>query len=80
MYFVYILKSRYDGTYYIGQTRNPEDRIRRHNLGYSKATKAKKPWELIYTKEFVTRSEAVRHENFLKGKKNRKSIEWLIGV
>ena len=79
-YYVYIIKSKRDDTYYVGQTNNLEDRIRRHNLGYSKATKAKKPWELVCEKEFASRSQAVRYERNLKRKKNRKSIEWLIGV
>ncbi len=31
-YYVYILKSERDGTYYIDQTNNLEERLVRHNL------------------------------------------------
>ena len=78
IYHVYIIKSKKDGTYYIGQTKNISERIIRHNLGHSKATKGKRPWDIVYTKEFSTRSEAVCYENELKRKKSRKYIERLI--
>jgi len=80
MYYLYIITSEKDGTYYIGQTKNLEDRIYRHNSGHSKATKSKRPWKLVYCKEFETRSEAVRYEKELKQKKSRKYIEQLIGA
>ncbi|WP_415831470.1 GIY-YIG nuclease family protein, partial [Flavobacterium terrigena] len=32
------------GKYYIGQTNNMEDRLRRHNSGYSLSTKNGIPW------------------------------------
>ncbi len=78
MYYVYVIRSKKDGTYYIGQTKNLGERLVRHNLGHSKATKARRPWDLVYTEEFTTRSEAVQCESKLKQKKNKRSIEWLI--
>jgi putative endonuclease len=59
MYHVYILKSTSTGRYYTGSTANLEDRLKRHQENRSKATKGKGPWELIHTKAFATRSEAV---------------------
>jgi putative endonuclease len=47
-YFVYILQSEWDGSYYIGHTNNLEERVSRHNRGRSQYTKAKIPWKLIY--------------------------------
>ena len=78
-YWVYILKSKYDGSYYIGQTKDLEDRLDRHNSGGVKYTKAKRPWVIVYTKGFPTRSEAVRFESSLKRKKSKRYIEWFIG-
>ncbi len=39
MYFTYILQSEKDGRYYIGSTNNLENRLKRHNKGYSRYTK-----------------------------------------
>ncbi|PIR43756.1 nuclease [candidate division WWE3 bacterium CG10_big_fil_rev_8_21_14_0_10_32_10] len=47
MYFVYILQSLKDGTYYIGYTgKNPEDRLTEHNKGKSRYTKGHIPYKL----------------------------------
>ncbi|MCK5655459.1 MAG: GIY-YIG nuclease family protein [Candidatus Aureabacteria bacterium] len=77
MFYVYILKSEKDGSYYIGQTKDLGKRIKCHNLGYSKFTKAKRPWKLAYKQCFNTRSEAVTRELALKRKKNKNILDWL---
>ena len=61
-FILYILQSSKSGKLYIGQTENIEDRLNRHNKGYSKSTKFGIPWELIYTEEYATRSEAMKRE------------------
>jgi len=66
MYYIYILKSIKNGFIYVGSTENVENRLFRHNSGKIKSTKAYKPWELVETKSFNTRSEAVKEEIFLK--------------
>jgi putative endonuclease len=66
MFFFYVLKSEKDGSFYKGQTDNYEDRLRRHNAGMSKATRASRPWKLALLEEYETRSEAVKRERFLK--------------
>ncbi len=73
-FILYILQSSKSGRLYIGQTENIEDRIQRHNKGYSKSTKYGIPWELIYTEEFAIRSEAMKREKYLKNLKNPKYI------
>jgi|WetSurSiteA1Bulk_404760.scaffolds.fasta_scaffold75363_1 putative endonuclease len=70
MYYTYILKSLKNGKLYIGQTRDLEKRLIRHNIRQNKSTKDKRPWELIYSKGFETRSEAIIHELKLKSMKN----------
>ena len=52
MFYVYIIKSKKDGSYYTGHTANLNDRITRHNQGRSKYTKSKTPWDLVYFEEF----------------------------
>jgi putative endonuclease len=70
-FYVYILKSIKDGSYYIGQTSNLKERLKQHNRGYSSFTKLRKPYELIYKNSFETRKEAVKKERELKKKKSK---------
>jgi len=71
MYFTYILKSIKSGKLYIGHTNNIERRFQEHNSNQSKSTKNKGPWELIYTKECPSNSEAILFELKLKKIKNK---------
>jgi putative endonuclease len=75
---VYIIESIELSTYYIGQTSNITDRLERHNNGESISTKSKRPWKLLFTKEFETRSQAVKFERYLKSLKNKKYLNELI--
>ncbi len=78
MFFVYILESKVDGTYYIGQTNNLDQRLDYHNKGLSKYTSRKVPWEVVYYEEFDTRTEAIGRERFLKKQRNRDFYQSLI--
>lgn len=78
MFVAYILKSEKDGSYYIGSTENIESRIIKHNNGYSKYTKAKRPWKLVYNEKYTTLSEARKREYYLKSLKSKIAIEKLI--
>ena len=75
MFFVYILESEVNMRFYIGQTENLEERVRRHNKGQNFSTKAYIPWTLKWWKEYETRSEAVKMERRLKAIKKREMIE-----
>ncbi|MCF8360901.1 MAG: GIY-YIG nuclease family protein, partial [Prolixibacteraceae bacterium] len=73
-YIVYILESVVDGTLYIGQTQNLASRIEKHNKGFNKLTKAKRPWKIIGKLEVETRSAAMKLEKKLKNWKKREAI------
>ena len=77
-FYVYILQSLKDGSYYIGSTNNLEDRIERHNQGRSQYTKAKRPWKLVYSEEHPDRSGAVKRENQIKNRKSKEYISDLV--
>ena len=77
-YFVYILQSERDGSYYIGHTSNLEDRLRRHNEGRSGYTRARVPWELVHQEVFHSKSDAMKREREIKAKKVRNYIEQLV--
>ena len=66
MYFAYILKSSVSGRHYYGHTKNLEKRLKRHNSGNVRSTKAYKPWTIHYHEEFHTKSEAYCREMYFK--------------
>ena len=66
MFYVYLLQSEKDKTYYIGQCENIEIRILRHNDGYVLSTKKRIPWKLLGFETFDTRREARWRERRLK--------------
>ena len=78
MFIVYILFSSKVDQYYVGHTQNMEDRLFRHNSGRSLSTKKGKPWNLVYTETFETRSEAMLRERAIKKMKSRTYLEQLI--
>ena len=53
-------------------------RIMQHNTGRNASTRSGIPWDIKYTEEYTTRSEAQFREMEIKKKKSRKYIEWLI--
>ncbi len=77
-YWVYILYSPQFKKSYIGQTNNLDARIERHNAGQVTSTKRYKPWVIIHTEKFSTRSEAMKKETFLKSGMGREFIKTII--
>lgn len=78
MYYVYVLRSEKTGRRYTGPCGDLEDRLQRHNSGYSDATKHGVPWQLLYQEEHKTRADAVRREAFLKTGKGREELDSLL--
>ena len=77
-FFVYILQSKKDFSYYIGQTNDLDSRLSKHNDGFSKYSSSKIPWRLVYFEMFESRTEVIKREKEIKSKKSRKYIEVLI--
>lgn len=78
MFSVYILQSISSGRYYVGHTDDLMRRLSEHNTGMTKYTQRDKPWKVVYTEQYATRSEAMKREHEIKKKKSRKYIEKLI--
>ena len=78
IYYTYILQSEVDGSFYIGQSNDVENRLIKHNEGKSKYTSKKIPWKIAYFEEYETRKEAIQRERFLKKQKNRSFYQRLI--
>lgn len=66
--------------YYIGHTKNIQDRLFRHNNSGSKSTKKANDWKVVYTEQYQLRSEAYKRESEIKRKKSRNYIEYIIRI
>ena len=73
MHFVYIIQSQVDGSYYIGETKDVALRVQRHNEGWSRSTKGKRPWNVIYIERYPTRKDALRREREIKKLEEQKT-------
>ncbi|MEO8458411.1 MAG: GIY-YIG nuclease family protein [Chloroflexota bacterium] len=79
MHFVYILESLRNGKHYTGRTsKSVEARLREHNGGANKWTRANRPFKLLHIEEFDTLAEAATREKFLKSGAGRKIRDQLV--
>ena len=68
-YFVYILKSKQDGSLYTGYTTNIQERLKTHNSGKVISTKSKIPYKIVYFETLMGLTEALAREKYLKSTK-----------
>lgn len=61
-YYVYVLESEVDKSWYIGYTSNLSKRIEEHNNGDSYYTKRKMPWRIIYYEVSFDKFDAIARE------------------
>jgi len=74
-YWVYVLRSLKANKRYVGySSKDPNDRLREHNLGSNKWTRLNKPFVLIHKEPFDDKTDAIRREKFLKSGQGR---NWL---
>ena len=78
MFFVYILQSLKDDSFYVGQCDDLDKRMSKHFDGMSKYTASKRPLRLRYFEVFDTRTEAIQREKYIKKLKSRIAIKNLI--
>lgn len=79
MYYIYILRNLHSRLY-IGQTNDLKRRLQDHRSGNgAKYMKNYGDFELVYTEEFIQRSEAMRRERQLKGWTLAKKEALIIG-
>jgi len=77
--WVYALKSKKDGHLYIGLSYNAWERLKNHNAGEVKSTKSRRPFKIIYLKQFDDRKTARQHEKKLKTGSGREFLKSLSG-
>ena len=71
-YFIYIIYSESFDRYYVGLSKDIDSRLKTHNSGKVKSTKAFKPWILVHTEQFETRIEARKREKYFKSSAGRR--------
>jgi putative endonuclease len=76
--FVYIIQSQSDGSFYIGCSADPVERLRKHNAPHKGYTARKRPWKIVYTEELSDKASALKREAFLKAQKSRDFLLRLI--
>jgi putative endonuclease len=77
VFYVYILQSLLDGTFYKGYSHNYQKRLEEHNLGLSRYTARKRPWRLVYAEECNDKRTALIREKQLK-RANMDYLKWLM--
>ena len=65
-FYVYILQSEVDHSFYKGYTENPLKRLQQHNDGEMQYTSTKLPWKLVYIEFFERKKNALIREKNLK--------------
>jgi len=78
MYYVYVLRSGFDGKLYVGYTTNLGNRIREHNNGEVTSTKSRRPLELIFYDGYKSMEDAKRREQYLKTTKGKSSLNLML--
>ena len=78
MYYVYIIKRRKDGKFYIGSTADVEKRLHYHNSGKQRSTKNRLPFDLVYTESFENKTLALAREKQIKSFKGGSAFKQLM--
>ncbi|MBU4350988.1 GIY-YIG nuclease family protein [Candidatus Parcubacteria bacterium] len=74
MYYVYLIECG-DGTIYTGITTDIQRRLKEHSSGKGGAyTRSKKVKKILYTEQYIDRSNALKRETEIKGWRRKKKL------
>jgi len=79
-YYTYILKSKKDGKFYTGSTKDLRKRLMQHNNGLSTYTKGRGPFEVIYYEACLLEDKARSRELYLKSGMGKRYLKNRLGV
>lgn len=77
-HFVYVLYSEKFDRRYVGMSSGIEKRLKEHNAGKTKSTKAFVPWKVIHTESFNDRISARKREKYLKSAAGRRDLKKIL--
>jgi putative endonuclease len=76
IYYVYLLESKENKTWYIGYSSDLKKRIQNHLSGNGgQTTSRKNDWKLIYYEAYLNKVDAMGREKFLKSGSGRKYLK-----
>jgi putative endonuclease len=75
MFYVYVLESLKNGTWYIGFTSDLRRRFQEHAQGKNRSTKRYLPWKIIYYEACLDKIDAERREMWLKSTHGRRMLK-----
>jgi putative endonuclease len=78
MYYIYLLQSLKNQSFYIGYTSDLKRRFEEHNSGKSSATKPFRPYKLIFYEAFLNRTDAKNRETYLRSGWGWRSIKKIL--
>ncbi|PIQ83648.1 MAG: hypothetical protein COV75_06390 [Candidatus Omnitrophica bacterium CG11_big_fil_rev_8_21_14_0_20_63_9] len=64
--YVYLLRSRQNGSYYVGWTTDVLRRLVEHNNGWATFSRRKRPWQLLGIETYTSIAAAKARERVLK--------------
>lgn len=65
-HYVYVLKSKKDGNFYTGCTKDLRKRFKQHQSGAVKSTSERLPLDLVYYEMCLEQTDAYNREKYLK--------------
>ncbi|MEE9288614.1 MAG: GIY-YIG nuclease family protein [Bacteroidota bacterium] len=77
-HYVYVLFSPSHKRTYVGESEDHRLRLRQHNAGKVRSTKAYRPWVSIHVESHATRPEALKRERWYKTPVGRGKIASLL--
>ena len=75
---VYVLLSQVDGQFYIGSSSNLAARMHDHEIGGTKSTSMRRPFILIHTEHFLSKSDALRREGYFKTSAGKRALRIML--
>ncbi len=79
MVFVYVLANEMNSELYVGISINIQTRLKQHNLGTNRYTKAFLPWKVVYQEDYPDYASARVREKYLKSAAGKKFIKKQLG-
>ena len=77
-YYVYVLQSIPNKRTYTGFTSDLKRRLKQHNAGEVKSTKAYRPYKILLSENFSDRKQAKEKELYYKNYRGRQKIKTII--
>ena len=77
-YYVYLLQSELNSSFYIGYSNNLKRRLIEHNKGSNFSTKNATPWRLIFFEGYLDEKDAKRREKYLKTNQGARLLKRMI--